>query len=84
MSSAKISGVYTKVAHDHTPGGADGIAFGAINGKLVIGITHEGHSYFVALGGDVLDAASHKLADALHQIASLDCQVATQVTETFQ
>lgn len=69
MSGSKLSGVYTTVAVDHTPGVADGIAFGQINGKLCIGITSQGRSYFVSLGGDVLDMASHKLADALHQIA---------------
>lgn len=74
MSGAKISGVHTTVAHDHTPDVSDGIAFGALNGNLLIGITHEGHSYFVALGGNVLDTVSHKLADALHEIASLDAQ----------
>lgn len=69
MSGFKLSGVHTSVAIDITPGVSEGIAFGAINGKLCIGITAEGKSYFVALGGDVLDKASHKLADALAEIA---------------
>ena len=68
MSERMLSGVYTTVAVDITPGVRDGIAFGAINGKLCIGVTAQGRTHFVALGGD----ASHKLADALAEIASME------------
>lgn len=81
MSGYKLSGVHTSVAVDITPGVEDGICFGAVNGKLCIGISSQslGQTCFVALGGDVLDLASHKLADALGEIAALDARLPRSV-----
>lgn len=68
MKGHKLNGVRAKVAVDDARGMADGIAFGAFDGRLLIGIASQGKTYFVALAGDSLNTASHSLADALQQV----------------
>lgn len=69
MKGYPISGMDAKVLTQDNPAGLEGIAFGAINGRLVIAIADGEKSYVVALGGACLDLACNKIADAMQEIA---------------